>query len=113
MVIFELLLEPDKTMERIRNNIYEFANLLYKTDKDSINKKRILVGDLPDSFPDEMKKKAQLFRQDKSNWEQTMLYPTSIWRVCIFPSSKINYVSYCKSKLGLDRTKSKLDGKLF
>ncbi len=105
--------EPDKTMERIRDNIIEYATRLYKTDRKSINNKRIYAGDLPDSFPEEMKKNAELFRQNRLAWDPVMLYPTSVWRVCIFPSFKINYVSYCKDKLGLDKSKIKLNGRYY
>jgi hypothetical protein len=105
------LYEPDKTLERIRNNIYDYAVMLYKTDRPSIAKKRIYVGDLPDSFPEDMKKNAELFRQDRNAWDPVMLYPTSVWRVCVFPSFRINYVSYCKDKLGLDKSKTKLNGR--
>lgn len=110
-VRLEFILDPDKTLERIRDNMYQFAIELYKTDKKSIAKKRIYVGDLPDSFPEEMKKKAEISKQDKIIWDPIMLYPTSIWRVCVFPSYRINYVSICKDKLGLIQSKTKLNGK--
>ncbi len=78
----------------------------------NIYKKRIKIGNLPDGFPLETQKKASLIHQNKSLWEKTMLYPTAVWRSCVFPDSKINYVSYCKQKLAIAYTKKKLDGKL-
>jgi hypothetical protein len=105
--------EPDKIMERIRDNIYQYATMLYKTDKKSLANKRIYAGDLPDSFPQEMKKNAEIYRQNKQAWDPVMLYPTSVWRVCIFPSFRINYVSYCKDKLGLDKSKIKYNGRYY
>lgn len=84
-------LEPDKTLEIIRKNIYQIA----ERTTPNIYEKKIKVGDLPDSFPLIMRKKALKLRQDKSNFKSIMLYPTKVWRHCIFPNFKLNYVNYC------------------
>jgi len=77
---------------------------------DSLYKKRIKVGSLPDGFPVEIKKKASLIHQNKAFWEKTMLYPTAVWRSCVFPDFKINYVNYCKQKLAIAKTRTKFNG---
>lgn len=96
-------------MERIRENIYEIAENMIKND--NMFKKRIKVGSLPDGFPLEIQKKASLIHQNKSIWEKTMLYPTAVWRSCVFPEYKINYANFCKQKLAISKTKTKLNGK--
>jgi hypothetical protein len=102
------LKEPDKELERIRNKMYEIADEM--SGKTNLMNKRIMVGDLPDSFPKEMREKARKLRQDKSQWEQFMLYPTATWRMCIFPNFKINYVSYCNQKFSFSRSTIKANG---
>lgn len=101
---------PDKELEKIRENIYEIAKNMMS--KSSIKKKRIEIGDLPDGYPIEMKEKAKLVRQNKDNWDPFLLYPTSIWRMCIYPNFKINYVMWCKQKFALAKSKIKLNGKV-
>ena len=97
--------EPDKELERIRTKIFELAEEM--ASKTNIMNKRIMVGDLPDYFPKEMGDKAKKLRQDKSNWEQDMLYPTATWRMCIFPVFKVNYVSYCHQKFSFSKSQMK------
>jgi hypothetical protein len=101
---------PDKELEIIRDYMWEIAENLDR--KTNIMKKKIECGELPDEFPKEMKDKARKVRQNMKNWESTMLYPTAVWRMCIFPNFKINYVTWCKQKLALTKTKIKLNGKV-
>jgi hypothetical protein len=102
---------PDKVLNDIKENIFDLAEKLYR-DVD-LNKKRILAGDIPDSYPKEMKRNALLDRQNHNLSDPIMLYPTAIWRSCIFPNFKISYVSLCRDRLGLEPTTIKLNGIIF
>ncbi len=102
--------EPDKELERIRSNIYEIAQNMQR--KSSIKKKQIFIGELPDAYPVKMRNKAKLIRQNRDIWDDVMLYPTAIWRMCIYPNFKINYVVWCKQKFALSNSKIKLNGKV-
>ena len=99
---------PDKTLERIRDYMWDIA---IKTDRrTNLAKKRLEIGILPDEYPSIMKNKALRVRTDLNMWEKVMLYPTAVWRMCIFPNFKINYVSWCNQNLALTKTKIKLNG---
>jgi hypothetical protein len=101
--------EPDKTIEKMRDYIYEIAENLVR--QDSIYAKKLKNGALIDGYPTEVIKKATLIHSDKSLWESTMLYPTAVWRTCVFPQNKINYISYCRQKLAISKTQVKVNGK--
>ena len=104
--------KSDKLLEEIRSSIYKRAQEMSKNS--SIYKKSIKIGELPDSFPDVMVKKAKQMRLDKNNWKKIMLYPTAVWRMCLFPNFKINYLQWCDQKFALSKSKIKLKGtKLF
>lgn len=103
--------ESDKQLEQLRLDIYKIAEEVSKNS--DIYKKSIEIGELPDSFPEQMRKKAKKVRLDRERWNTVMLYPTAVWRMCLYPNFKINYVSYCRQKLGLSKTKIKLNGILF
>lgn len=100
--------EPDRTLERIRDYMWDIAQNIDR--KPNLIKKKILIGVLPDEYPENMKLKAKSIRKNKQTWDKVMLYPTSIWRSCVFPNFKLNYVSWCKQKLALSKTKTKLNG---
>jgi hypothetical protein len=98
---------PDKILSTIRDNIYELAERLYShTD---LERKKILVGELPSSYPKQMKKNAMMARQDHKTSDPIMLYPTAIWRSCVFPNFKISYTSLCRDRLAVDSS-TKLNG---
>jgi hypothetical protein len=99
----------DKVLNEIRDNIYDYAEKLY-THVD-LEKKKILVGQLPDSYPKEMRKNALLARQNHITSDPIMLYPTAIWRSCIFPNFKVSYVSLCHDRLAVNTSKTKLNGR--
>ena len=104
--------QSDKILEEIRTSIYKRAREISKNS--SIYKKSIKIGELPESFPDNMVKKAKQMRLDKNNWKNIMLYPTAVWRMCLFPNFKINYIQWCNQNNALSKSKIKLKGnKLF
>lgn len=103
--------ESDKELEEIRINMYKYADEVSK--KSDIYKKRIEIGELPDSFPDAMRRKAKKVRLDREKWNPVMLFPTAVWRMCLFPTFKINYILWCNQKLALSKTKIKLNGNLY
>jgi hypothetical protein len=94
----------------MREYIYEIAENLVKND--SIYSKRLKNGVLIDGYPTEVIKKAKLIHSDKSLWDNKMLYPTAVWRTCVFPQNKINYISYCRQKLAISKTQVKVNGKI-
>lgn len=104
----QILSNPDKVLERIRDNMWDIA--LEMSSHPNIKRKKLELGILPDEYPAEMKERAKRVRQNKSEWENIMLHPTAVWRMCLFPNFKINYVSWCKQKLALTKTKIKLTG---
>lgn len=101
----------DKELESIREYMWEIAENIDR--RTNIKLKKIEAGILPDEYPEEMKLKAKKIHQDRSQWQKVMLYPTAVWRMCIFPNFKINYVSWCHQTHALERTRSKLNGKKF
>jgi hypothetical protein len=95
----------------MRDYIYEMAENMVKND--SIYSKKIKNGVLGDGYPSEVIKKASSIHSDKNLWEKTMLYPIAIWRTCVFPQNKINYLSYCRQKLAIAKTQVKVNGNYF
>jgi hypothetical protein len=101
-------LDPDRTLERIRDYMWDIAQNIDR--KPNLLKKKILIGALPDEYPENMKLKAKSIRKNKQTWDMVMLYPTAVWRSCVFPNFKLSYVSWCNQKLALSKTKTKLNG---
>lgn len=101
--------EPEKELERIQDYIYEYADKMQKNA--NINIKKIEIGSLPDSYPKEMRERARKMRQDRKIWDPVMLYPTSVWRMCVYPNFKISYTNWCKQNLALSPSKMKFQGK--
>ena len=102
-------LDPDKTLERIRDYMWDIADNI--SMKPNLLKKKLKLGILPDEYPIYMKNRAKKVRPDRQRWEDVMLYPTSVWRSCIYPNFKINYKSWCREKMTLNDSNSKLDSK--
>lgn len=100
-------LEAEKTIERLRSYITEFA--LIKDREVDILQKQINSGALPDSFPKEMVLKGKLMRHDADIWDRVMRYPTAVWRGCVYPSFTLSFVSYCRQKFAFSG-KTKLNG---
>ncbi len=103
--------DPDKTLERVRDYMWDIAdNISLKKD---LLKKKLNLGILPDEYPSNMKFRARKVRTNRKQWETVMLYPTSVWRSCIYPNFKINYKSWCLQKMSMKDSKNKLNSILF
>jgi len=83
----------DQTAQNIKDNILKYAEKSMKSS--NISKKKLLVGQLPDGYSSEMRLRALRNRNMKSNWKNVMSYPTEVWAFCIYPSYKVNFLTWC------------------
>lgn len=79
-----------------------------KLKSNNIYQKRKESGSLPEGYPENMIKNAKKNRENKENWKNLMSYPTEIWRFCVYPVFKMNYINWCNN---LYLTKSKNEKK--
>lgn len=100
-------LEADKSLERIKSYIVEFA--LIKDNQVDLFQKQIITGNLPNSFPKEMIQIAKQKRHDTEITNKIMKYPTVVWRGCLYPNYTLSFVSYCRQKYSF-AGKTKLKG---
>ena len=91
-----LKLNSDSILARIRTLIKEISNEHLKSNNFAIKKK--IVGSLPEGYPQEMIDNAKKMRNNKELWSPLMLFPTKLWRFCLFPMFKINYKNWCISQ---------------
>ena len=98
----------DDVVIKIREHIHHYALKLMKS-KNLISKGRV-NGILPEGNPDSLINKAYDTRQDKVLWGNIMDLPAEVYRHCVHPFSKINYVKWCRNSYFTD--KKKIDGKL-
>ena len=95
----------DGVFNRIQNYIIKISEHFMKSS--DIMAKRKNSGILPDSFPEEMKKRAEATREDKKLWNPLLNKPTDLYRMCLYPFAKVNYAKWCNNTfLG---AKKKLD----
>lgn len=99
-------IEPDKELETIRSYMINYANELM--EHPNIQKKKIENGQLPEQYPIGLRQKAQKIHYDYKQWFSIMLYPISLFKMCIYPTFKVNYVSWCYHTFGLLRSSFKL-----
>jgi len=85
----------DFVLKKIRDNIFQLAEDKMKS-ADIIAKARNF-GVLQEGAPKDMKEKAKNFREDKTLWNPIMKNPVDIFRSCVFPSYKVNFVKWCKN----------------
>lgn len=102
------LIEPDKELEIIRKYMKDYASELVKST--NIYIKKINNGILPEEYPEKIRQKARKSRYDHSKWDPIMLYPTALWRTCIYPTFKINYTTWCRHTFGVTQSKLRLNG---
>lgn len=86
---------PSPFMRRFRDNMKELATRRLKSE--NFYQKRLQSGQLPEGFPESMVKEAKKFRENKDNWKHLMAFPTEVWRGCLYPPTKMNYLSWCRS----------------
>ena len=104
--------KKEKVVEKTKNpfmtrflfNMKEIATKRLKSD--NLYQKRLQSGILPEGFPKSMSIEAKKFRENKNNWKQLMAIPTEVWRGCVYPHNKMNYINWCRS---LYATKSELE----
>jgi hypothetical protein len=82
-------------MKRFRDNMKEIATKRLKSD--NLYQKRLQSGQLPEGYPDSMVREARKFRENKENWKHLMSFPTEVWRGCVYPPNKMNYLNWCRS----------------
>ena len=102
------LVEPDKELESIRSYMKKYANELVAAS--DLYRKRIDNGILPEQYPSKIRNKARKSRYDYKKWNPVMLYPTALWRTCIYPTFRINYTTWCRHSFGVTQSKLKLNG---
>jgi len=92
--------KDDTTLHRIRRFIYHYAEKLSK--KSDLKNKRMISGQLPDSYPKIMVKNAQKSRLNRKFWDKYLSLPTKVWRMCIYPEYifKLNIMKWCNDKYG-------------
>lgn len=85
----------DSVYKRIKYNIYNMAEDFMKST--NLMSKKKISGVLPEGFPDELVKKALETRNDIKKWRHMMALPTAIYRMCLYPFAKVNYVKWCNN----------------
>ena len=79
-------------LQRIKGHIRSMA---YRQMKSNIQIKKRLNGILSEEYPQSMIDKAYLIRNNKDLWNKILLYPTEVWRHCIYPNFNLNYIKFC------------------
>ena len=100
-------IEPDKELETIRSYMIDYANELM--EHPNMQRKKIDNGQLPEQYPFGLRQKAQKIHYNYKQWFSIMLYPISLFKMCIYPTFKVNYVSWCYHTFGLLRSSFKLN----
>lgn len=85
----------DGAFNRMQDLIKSIAEGMMKSS--DILTKRKNSGILPVGYSDRMKKLAQETRDNKNVWNPVMSIPTELYRMCIYPSSKVNYTKWCNN----------------
>ena len=96
----------DAVHQRISKYISELSQQYLKTT--DMNAKRKITGQLPDTYPELMRNKAKEMREDKKIWNPILDKPTEIYRMCLYPTAKVNYSKWCQNSFFGDI--KKLDG---
>lgn len=92
-----------ETYNRIVKYMREYA--IYSTAKSNVNKKKKLAGSLGPSYPKFLREKAKRMHYDKDKWNQIMLFPTKVYKFCIFPTYELNYAKWCSEHYTKDKKK--------
>ena len=85
----------DGVFNRIQNYIRQISEQFMKSS--DLMAKRKNSGILPDSFPEEMKKRAEATREDRKIWNPLLNKPTDLYRMCLYPFAKVNYSKWCNN----------------
>ena len=101
----KIVTENDAFMIRFISYIKEFSTKRIRSE--NLYRKRLQSGNLQEGYPENMVKEAKKFRDNKENWKNLMSLPTAIWRSCIFPLNKMNYLNWCQN-LYASKTKKEI-----
>lgn len=101
----------DTVYKRILGYIYSMAQDSMKSS-DLLMKKKI-TGSLPEGYPDQTRKLALKSRDDLAKWRRTLGLPTELYRLCIYPNSKINYSKWCNNNFFGSKNKRESNFTLF
>ena len=101
----------DTVYKRIVGYIYSMAQDSMKSS-DLLMKKKI-TGSLPEGYPDQTRKLALKSRDDLAKWRRTLGLPTELYRLCIYPNSKINYSKWCNNNFFGSKNKRESNFTLF
>lgn len=87
--------KPIKNIREMRSLVYELARENMKSSDLGLKGKS--MGVLPSNLPTHMKERAQQSRKNEKIFGKIMNYPIEVYRSCIYPVSKINYVKWCNN----------------
>ena len=95
----------ENSIKYIQGYIFSYAKKISKNS--NLKLKRKISGDLPDTYPKRLKKKAQRQRENKGNFMYLMDVPIEPWRFCIYPQAyfKLNINKYCDQKFSSSKIK--------
>jgi len=85
----------DAIYKRIVGFIYSMAEDSMKSSDLLIKKK--ISGSLPEGYPSKTKRLALQTRDEIDRWSRILGLPTELYRVCIYPNNKINYIKWCSN----------------
>lgn len=92
-----------KANTRADNDMYKEVQSLIKKIADqkmknsNIEVKRRLIGILPEGYPKETVERALKIRKDRRRWNKVMMIPTELYRMCLYPSARVNYEKWCNN----------------
>jgi hypothetical protein len=90
---------PANPSDTVYKRILEYINSLAEEKMKSSNilAKKKITGALPEGYPEETVQKALDTRNDKKKWRPVLGLPTELYKMCLFPFSKVNYVKWCNN----------------
>ena len=95
----------DSAFARLQELVGKIAENMMKSS--DILSKRKKAGSLPEGYNDKAKKDAEATRDNKKEWNRLMNQPTDLFRMCVYPTSKVNYAKWCDNTFA--GMKNKLD----
>ena len=90
---------PENPSDAVHKRILDYINTLAEEKMKSSNMmaKKKIAGALPEGFPQDTIQRALDTRNDKRKWRQILGLPTELYRMCLFPFAKVNYVKWCNN----------------
>jgi hypothetical protein len=87
--------EESDVFKEIQGLIKKYSE--QKMKNSNIDMKRRLIGILPEGYPKETVERALRIRKDRKRWNKFMMIPTELYRMCLYPSAKVNYEKWCNN----------------